>query len=83
MHEDCFFSDFDGDALSNISISPADVKEILEQLKVDKSCGPDMISPRLLKLYFFSVLYLVYQTTWRWLLPKTVEGGKSGFSFQV
>ena len=25
LQEDCFFSDFDGDALSNISISPADV----------------------------------------------------------
>ena len=48
-HEDCLFSDFDGDALSNISISPADVKETLEQVKVGKSCGPDMISPRLLK----------------------------------
>ena len=48
-HKDCLFSDFDGDALSNISISPADVKETLEQVKVGKSCVPDMISPRLLK----------------------------------
>ena len=48
-HEDCLLSDFDGDALSNISISPADVKETLEQVKVGKTWGPDMISPRLLK----------------------------------
>ena len=48
-HDDCLLSDFDGDALSNISISPADVKETLEQVKVGKTWGPDMISPRLLK----------------------------------
>ena len=61
-HEDCLLSDFDGDALSNISISPADVKETLEQVKVGKTWGPDMISPRLLKecFYFLSVVYLFY-----------------------
>jgi len=47
--EDCFFSDFDGDDLKGISISSALVKETLKQLKVGKSCGPDMISPRPLK----------------------------------
>ena len=49
LHKDCLFSDFDGNALSNISISPADVKETLERVKVGKSCGPNMILPRLLK----------------------------------
>lgn len=49
LYADCFFCDFDGDDLKGISISSTLVKETLKQLKVGKSCRPDMISPRLLK----------------------------------
>ena len=32
-----------------INISIQDVKDVLKNLNVSKSCGPDLISPRLLK----------------------------------
>ena len=35
--------------LSSISITIQDVKDVLRNLNVNKACGPDLISPRLLK----------------------------------
>ena len=35
--------------LSSISITIQDVKDVLRNLNVNKECGPDLISPRLLK----------------------------------
>ena len=87
LYEDFFFSDFDGDALSSISISSADVKETqgtVESWQILRT-GHDITSPieGVCKFYFLSVVYLVQQTTWQWLLPKIVERGKPGSSFQV
>ena len=88
-HEDCLLSDFDGDALSNISISPADVKETLEQVKVGKTWGPDMISPRLLKECVNSIsspsctFFYNKPLGSGQLLSKIVEGDKPDSRFQV
>ena len=51
LHEDYFFSGYDNDNqfLSNITLSPSMVREFLDQLNTTKSCGPDEITPRLLK----------------------------------
>ena len=49
IHEDYFFSDNDNHSLSNITLSPAMVKEFLDQLDASKSCGPDGLTLRLLK----------------------------------
>ena len=51
LHEDYFFSGFDNanQSLSNITLSPSMVREFLDQLNTTKSCGPDEITPRLLK----------------------------------
>ena len=37
------------DLLDILQISPQSVKEVLDALDVNKSCGPDLMSPRLLK----------------------------------
>ena len=37
------------DVLSNIALSPVVVMKFLEQLNICKSCGPDNVTPRLLK----------------------------------
>ena len=51
LHEDYFFSDSDNvnQSLSNIILSPSFVREFLDQLNTTKSCGPDAITPCLLK----------------------------------
>ena len=51
LHEDYFFSGFDNvnQSLSNITLSPSMVREFLDQLNTTKSCGPDEITPCLLK----------------------------------
>ena len=36
-------------SFQNIEISIQDIKDVLKNLNVSKSCGPDLISPRLLK----------------------------------
>ena len=61
-HEDYLLSDFDGDALSNISISPADVKETSgtsESWQI-LGTGHDISSSieGVCKFYFLSVVYL-------------------------
>ena len=65
LYEDFFFSDFDGDALSSISISSADVKETqgtVESWQILRT-GHDITSPNegVCKFYFLSVVYLVQQ----------------------
>ena len=62
-HEDYLLSDFDGDALSNISISPADVKVTSgtsESWQI-LGTGHDISSSieGVCKFYFLSVVYLV------------------------
>ena len=51
LHEDCLFSDLDVgvDVLSIIALSSVVVMKFLEQLNICKSCGPDNVTPRLLK----------------------------------
>ena len=51
LHEDCFLGDFaaGADVLNNIELSPAVVMELLDQLNICKSCGPDNVTSRLLK----------------------------------
>ena len=65
LYEDFFFSDFDGDALSSISISSAEVKETqgtVESWQILRT-GHDITSPieGVCKFYFLSVVYLVQQ----------------------
>ena len=88
-HEDYLLSDFDGDALSNISISPADVKETSgtsESWQI-LGTGHDISSSieGVCKFYFLSVVYLVSNKPLGsgQLLPKIVEGDKPGSRFQV
>ena len=61
-HEDCLLSDFDGDALSNISISPVDVKETSGTSESWQNLGTrhDITSSieGVCKFYFLSVVYL-------------------------
>ena len=62
-HGDCLFSDFDGDALSNISISPADVYRNSgtgESWQILPT-GHDITSSieGVCKFHFLSVVYLV------------------------
>ena len=51
LHEDYFFSGFDNynQSLRNITLSPSMARKFLDQLNAIKSCGPDEITPRLLK----------------------------------
>ena len=81
-HEDCLLSDFDGDALSNISISPADVKETSGTSESWQNLGTrhDITSSieGVCKFYFLSVVYLFYNKPLGsgQLLSKIVEGDK-------
>ena len=88
-HEDYPLSDFDGDALSNISISPADVKETSgtsESWQI-LGTGHDITSSieGVCKFYFLSVVYLFYNKPLGsgQLLSKIVEGDKPDSRFQV
>ena len=66
FQEKCPMKEIDCDLLSNISISEEGIRKLLLKLNPHKACGPDQISPRVLKELASEVapvLAIIYQSS--------------------